>query len=104
MGAAAARHADHVIVTDDNPRSEDAASIRRAVLEGAKGAREIGNRVDAIREAVAALGPGDALVIAGKGHEESQIVGDVAHPFSDRAEAVKAALERGGAAAGGGAP
>jgi UDP-N-acetylmuramoyl-L-alanyl-D-glutamate--2,6-diaminopimelate ligase len=104
MGEAASRYADCVIVTDDNPRSEDAASIRRAVLEGAGGARDIGDRAQAIREAVAALGAGDALVIAGKGHEESQIVGDAAQPFSDRAEAVRAALDHGGTREDGGAP
>jgi UDP-N-acetylmuramoyl-L-alanyl-D-glutamate--2,6-diaminopimelate ligase len=95
MAAAAARLADVVIVTDDNPRSEVPADIRREVLAGAPAAREIGDRAEAIREAVAGLKEGDDLVIAGKGHEEGQIVGGETRPFSDRAEAIKAA---GGAA------
>ena len=96
MGEAAARYADAVIVTDDNPRSEDAASIRREALAGSPGAREIGGRADAISQAVAALGAGDTLVIAGKGHEDYQIVGAEVQPFSDRAEAVRAARALGG--------
>jgi UDP-N-acetylmuramoyl-L-alanyl-D-glutamate--2,6-diaminopimelate ligase len=96
MGEAATRYADAVIVTDDNPRSEDPAAIRREALAGAPGAREIGNRAEAIREGVAALGPDDALVIAGKGHEESQIIGDEIQAYSDRVEAVKSALALGG--------
>ena len=96
MGEAAARYADSVVVTDDNPRSEDAAAIRREALKAAPSAREIGDRAEAIRESIVALGPGDALVIAGKGHERSQIIGSVAHPFSDREEAVKAAVKEGG--------
>jgi UDP-N-acetylmuramoyl-L-alanyl-D-glutamate--2,6-diaminopimelate ligase len=100
MGAAAARYADAVIVTDDNPRSEDPAAIRREALDACPGAREIGDRADAIRQAVASLGPDDALVLAGKGHEEIQIVGTAAHPFSDRREAVEAARALGGAAVG----
>ena len=102
MAAAAARHADSVIVTDDNPRSEDPAAIRREVLQGAPNAREVGDRAAAIGLGIAALGHDDTLVIAGKGHEESQIIGTVAMPFSDRAEAVKAALALGGSAVGGG--
>ena len=98
MGEAAARYADHVIITDDNPRSEDPAAIRREALAGAPGAREMGDRAEAIRAGIAALEPGDALVIAGKGHEDSQIVAGVSYPFSDRAEAVKAALALGGSA------
>jgi UDP-N-acetylmuramoyl-L-alanyl-D-glutamate--2,6-diaminopimelate ligase len=83
MGAVATRGADHVIVTDDNPRSEDPAAIRAAILAKAPGAVEIGDRGEAIRRAVAGLNPGDVLVIAGKGHETGQIVGDTVLPFSD---------------------
>jgi UDP-N-acetylmuramoyl-L-alanyl-D-glutamate--2,6-diaminopimelate ligase len=92
MGEIAARGADFVIVTDDNPRSEDPAAIRKSVLAGARGAREIGDRAEAIRAGVALLEPGDALVIAGKGHETGQIVGDRVLPFSDADEA-RGALE-----------
>jgi UDP-N-acetylmuramoyl-L-alanyl-D-glutamate--2,6-diaminopimelate ligase len=98
MGEAAARLADKVIVTDDNPRSEDASAIRRAILASCAGAEEIGDRADAIRSAVEALGKGDSLVIAGKGHEEGQIVGSAVRPFSDRDEAIKSALALGGRA------
>ena len=82
------RGADLVIVTDDNPRSEDPAAIRAAVLAGARAVapaevREIGDRRAAIRAAVAAARAGDAVVIAGKGHEQGQDVGGVVHPFSD---------------------
>jgi UDP-N-acetylmuramoyl-L-alanyl-D-glutamate--2,6-diaminopimelate ligase len=94
MGAIAAEKADGVIVTDDNPRSEDAAAIRSAILAGARGAREIGDRGAAIRTAVNELNPGDVLLIAGKGHETGQIVGDRVLPFSDH-EAVAAALAEG---------
>jgi UDP-N-acetylmuramoyl-L-alanyl-D-glutamate--2,6-diaminopimelate ligase len=83
MGAVAAKLADQVIVTDDNPRSEDAAKIRAAVLQGCPDATEIGDREDAIREGIKRLGPTDCLVIAGKGHEQGQIVGDKVIPFSD---------------------
>jgi UDP-N-acetylmuramoyl-L-alanyl-D-glutamate--2,6-diaminopimelate ligase len=96
MGAAAAKYADRVIVTDDNPRSEDAAAIRKEALAGCPGAREIGDRAEAIHAGIAALGEGDVLVIAGKGHESGQIVGTVVHPFSDRDESVKAAVSLGG--------
>ena len=95
MGAIAARDADRVIVTDDNPRSEDPAAIRAAILAGAPGAQnvlEIGDRREAIRGAVASLKPGDVLLIAGKGHESGQIVGDRTLPFSDH-EAAEAALK-----------
>ena len=98
MAAAAARFADSVIVTDDNPRSEDAAEIRKQALAGAPGAHEIGGRAEAIREAIAGLGPDDALVIAGKGHENYQIVGSEVLPFSDRTEAMHAVRALGGAA------
>ncbi|MEW5422783.1 UDP-N-acetylmuramoyl-L-alanyl-D-glutamate--2,6-diaminopimelate ligase [Amorphus sp. 3PC139-8] len=91
MGAAATRGADVVIVTDDNPRSEDPAAIRAEILASAPGAKEIGDRRAAIRQAVAMLGEGDVLVVAGKGHETGQIVGGVTHPFSDHAE-VEAAV------------
>jgi UDP-N-acetylmuramoyl-L-alanyl-D-glutamate--2,6-diaminopimelate ligase len=91
MGAIAAGNADQVIVTDDNPRSENPATIRAAILAAAKGASEIGDRAEAIRAGIAALQPGDALLIAGKGHETGQIVGDKVLPFSDH-EAVAAAL------------
>ncbi len=84
MGEIAARLADRVIVTDDNPRSEDAAAIRRAILAAAPNAQEIADRGEAIATAVATLGPGDVLVIAGKGHESGQIVGDRILPFVDR--------------------
>jgi len=100
MAQAAARFADSVIVTDDNPRSEDPAAIRREALKGAPNACEIPGRAEAIREAVASLGDGDALVIAGKGHEDYQIIGSEVHHFSDREEAVKAARALGGTAAG----
>jgi UDP-N-acetylmuramoyl-L-alanyl-D-glutamate--2,6-diaminopimelate ligase len=83
MGQAAAMSADVVIVTDDNPRSEDPAGIRRAVLEGAPGAREIGDRRAAIAAAVAEAQAGDIVLIAGKGHEQGQIVGDLVLPFDD---------------------
>jgi UDP-N-acetylmuramoyl-L-alanyl-D-glutamate--2,6-diaminopimelate ligase len=91
MGAIASENADHVIVTDDNPRSENPAAIRAAIMAAAKGAKEIGDRNEAIRAGVAALEAGDALLIAGKGHETGQIVGDKTLPFSDH-DAVAAAL------------
>jgi UDP-N-acetylmuramoyl-L-alanyl-D-glutamate--2,6-diaminopimelate ligase len=92
MGAIATRGADVVIVTDDNPRSEPPAKIRAAILAAAPGAREIGDRTEAIRAGLAMLGEGDALVIAGKGHETGQIIGERTLPFSD-ADCVRAALE-----------
>jgi UDP-N-acetylmuramoyl-L-alanyl-D-glutamate--2,6-diaminopimelate ligase len=91
MGAIAAELADHVIVTDDNPRSEKPQAIRAAILAAANGAREVGDRAEAIRTAIADLQEGDALLIAGKGHETGQIVGDRVLPFSDH-EAVASAL------------
>jgi UDP-N-acetylmuramoyl-L-alanyl-D-glutamate--2,6-diaminopimelate ligase len=99
MGAIAVRLADDVIVTDDNPRSEDPAAIRAQILAAAKGAREIGDRAGAIEAAVAGLGKGDVLVIAGKGHETGQYIGGVTHPFNDREQAIAAATARGGRAA-----
>jgi UDP-N-acetylmuramoyl-L-alanyl-D-glutamate--2,6-diaminopimelate ligase len=92
MGKAAAAYADVAIVTDDNPRSEDPASIRAQVLAGAPGAREVGDRRAAIAAGVALLGPGDVLVVAGKGHEQGQTVGSTVLPFDDVAE-VATALE-----------
>jgi UDP-N-acetylmuramoyl-L-alanyl-D-glutamate--2,6-diaminopimelate ligase len=97
MGEAAAANADQVVVTDDNPRSEDPALIRKAVLGGAPKAEEIGDRRAAIRAAVARLQAGDILLIAGKGHETGQTVGDRVLPFSDQEEA-RLALDRAGAA------
>lgn len=90
MGRAAAALADVAIVTDDNPRSEVPATIRAQVLAGAKGAKEIGDRREAIRAATAMLRDGDILVVAGKGHEQGQIVGDVVHPFDDVEETAQA--------------
>jgi UDP-N-acetylmuramoyl-L-alanyl-D-glutamate--2,6-diaminopimelate ligase len=97
MGEIAARGADIVIVTDDNPRSETPAAIRNAIIEGVRSAgradlREIGDRRAAIAAAVAELRPGDALIVAGKGHETGQIVGDQVLPFSDH-EAIAHALQ-----------
>jgi UDP-N-acetylmuramoyl-L-alanyl-D-glutamate--2,6-diaminopimelate ligase len=92
MGRIAAENADRVIVTDDNPRSENPAAIRAAILADAPGAAEISDRAEAIRKAIAELEAGDALLIAGKGHEAGQIIGDRIVPFSDH-EAVAAALQ-----------
>jgi UDP-N-acetylmuramoyl-L-alanyl-D-glutamate--2,6-diaminopimelate ligase len=92
MGAIAAENADIVIVTDDNPRGEDPASIRAAILAAAPGAVEIGDRGAAILHAIRMLGPGDVLLIAGKGHETGQTVGGRTLDFSDHA-AVRAALQ-----------
>lgn len=83
MGAVAIAAADRVIVTDDNPRSEDPAAIRAMVLAGAPGAAEIGDRREAIAAAIAEAGPNDIVLIAGKGHEQGQIVGDRVLPFDD---------------------
>jgi len=97
MGAIAAKGANRVIVTDDNPRSENPAAIRAAIIAGAAGAsnvREIGDRREAIRGAIAALQPGDVLLIAGKGHETGQIVGGTTLPFSDHDEAEAALREK----------
>ena len=97
MGAAAAAHADLCIVTDDNPRSEDPASIRAAILAACPGAQEVGDRAEAILRGVAALGPGDALLIAGKGHESGQTVAGTIYPFDDveQASLAVAALDGG---------
>ncbi|KFI33543.1 UDP-N-acetylmuramoylalanyl-D-glutamate--2,6-diaminopimelate ligase [Haematobacter missouriensis] len=87
MGEAAQRYADVVYVTDDNPRSEDPAVIRAAVKGGAPEANEVGDRAEAILRAVDALQPGDALLIAGKGHETGQTIGDQDYPFDDAEQA-----------------
>jgi UDP-N-acetylmuramoyl-L-alanyl-D-glutamate--2,6-diaminopimelate ligase len=81
-----------VIVTDDNPRSEEPGKIRAAILAAAPGAQEIGDRGQAIRTAIHGLHDGDVLVVAGKGHESGQIVGNQVLPFSDH-DAVAAALK-----------
>jgi UDP-N-acetylmuramoyl-L-alanyl-D-glutamate--2,6-diaminopimelate ligase len=96
MGRIAQENADRVVVTDDNPRSEDPAAIRAAILAAAPGATEIGDRAEAIRKAVADLQAGDVLLIAGKGHETGQIIGDRTVHFSDH-EAVAEALKEMGA-------
>jgi UDP-N-acetylmuramoyl-L-alanyl-D-glutamate--2,6-diaminopimelate ligase len=93
MGAIARDNADRVIVTDDNPRSENASAIRGAILSTVKTGEEIGDRAKAIAAAIDGLQEGDALLIAGKGHETGQIVGDRVLPFSDH-EAVAAALAK----------
>jgi len=93
MGELAMRLADAAIVTDDNPRTEDASEIRREVLAGATGAREIADREKAIFTAVSDLKAGDILVIAGKGHEQGQIVGKDVLPFDDLEVARRAARE-----------
>jgi UDP-N-acetylmuramoyl-L-alanyl-D-glutamate--2,6-diaminopimelate ligase len=100
MGQIAAELADRAFVTDDNPRSEDPAAIRRAVLEGCPGGIEIGDRRTAIRTALAGLEAGDLLVIAGKGHETGQIVGDRVLPFDDVAEATAGLAALAAAASG----
>lgn len=95
MGKAAAENADMLFVTDDNPRSEDPAVIRAAVMEGCPDAINVGDRAEAILRGVDALQPGDALLIAGKGHETGQTIGDVVYPFDDveQASVAVAALE-----------
>jgi UDP-N-acetylmuramoyl-L-alanyl-D-glutamate--2,6-diaminopimelate ligase len=96
MGEIATRLADRVIVTDDNPRTEDPAKIRAAILAGAPAATEIGDRAQAIHVAIRELQQGDLLVIAGKGHETYQIVGKTKHPFDDSAVARAAVAELAG--------
>ncbi len=93
MGKVARRRSDKVIVTDDNPRSEDPAAIRREIMAAVPEATEIGDRGQAIEAAVGMLDDGDLLIVAGKGHEPGQIVGDRVLPFDDR-EAVRAAVAR----------
>ncbi|TVQ37058.1 MAG: UDP-N-acetylmuramoyl-L-alanyl-D-glutamate--2,6-diaminopimelate ligase [Geminicoccaceae bacterium] len=96
MGAAARDHADHVVVTDDNPRSEPPALIRQAILRACPEALEIGDRSAAIHHAVQALEAGDVLLVAGKGHEQGQIVGDRVLPFDDTAVVSAALVALGG--------
>ncbi|WP_421865032.1 UDP-N-acetylmuramoyl-L-alanyl-D-glutamate--2,6-diaminopimelate ligase [Parvibaculum sp.] len=98
MGEIAAKIADDVYVTDDNPRSEDAAEIRAEVMKGCPAAAEIGDRAEAIEAAMRSLGEGDVLVVAGKGHETGQVIGDKVIPFSDH-EAIEAAAAKIGGAA-----
>jgi UDP-N-acetylmuramoyl-L-alanyl-D-glutamate--2,6-diaminopimelate ligase len=102
MGAAAALHADLCWVTDDNPRSEDPATIRAAVLAGSGGGRatvvDAGDRAGAIAFALNALAPGDVLAVAGKGHESGQTIGGVTHPFDDVAVVRGLAFPTGAAA------
>ncbi|MEM1077824.1 MAG: UDP-N-acetylmuramoyl-L-alanyl-D-glutamate--2,6-diaminopimelate ligase [Pseudomonadota bacterium] len=95
MGQATASEADVIFVTDDNPRSEDPALIRAQVKAGCPAATEVGDRAEAILRGVDALGPGDVLLIAGKGHETGQTVGDTVYPFDDaeQASVAVAALE-----------
>lgn len=95
MGEVATRLADVVIVTDDNPRSEVPEVIRSEIMAAAPGAQEIGDRAEAIRRAVGMLGAGDTLIVAGKGHEEGQTIGDQVLPFSDHVELRKALEEVG---------
>ena len=92
MGRIACELADLVYVTDDNPRSEDPAAIRAEILKEAPGAKEIGDRYEAIETAISALQSGDVLLVAGKGHETGQIIAGKVIPFSDH-EAVASALE-----------
>jgi UDP-N-acetylmuramoyl-L-alanyl-D-glutamate--2,6-diaminopimelate ligase len=93
MGAIAENYADEVIVTDDNPRHEDAAAIRADIIAGIKGqVHEIGDRRQAISSAIDKAQPGDIVLVAGKGHETTQQVGDMVFPFSDR-EVVSDLLE-----------
>lgn len=92
MGKIAAAYSDWVIVTDDNPRTEDATEIRQQILAACPGAQEIGDRAEAIKAAVQHLKQGDVLVVAGKGHETGQTIGDDVHPFND-ADEVRMAIE-----------
>jgi UDP-N-acetylmuramoyl-L-alanyl-D-glutamate--2,6-diaminopimelate ligase len=84
MGAAAAMYSDWIIVTDDNPRSEDPADIRQHILVGCPNAQSIAPRQEALRQAIACLQPGDCLLVAGKGHETTQIIGNHVLPHSDQ--------------------
>ncbi|HHS81963.1 MAG TPA: UDP-N-acetylmuramoyl-L-alanyl-D-glutamate--2,6-diaminopimelate ligase [Devosia sp.] len=90
MGEIACALADAVIVTDDNPRTEDAAAIRAQIIEACPRAVEVAPRQDAIHRVVAEMGKGDVVLIAGKGHEDYQIIGTVKHPFSDHEQVAKA--------------
>jgi len=96
MGEIAATLADRVVVTDDNPRREDPASIRQAILDACPGAEEMGDRALAIRTAIAGLGADDGLLIAGKGHEREQVVGDRVIPFDDARVARRAVTDNPG--------
>lgn len=96
MGRLATEHADMVIVTDDNPRTEDPASIRAQILADAPCALEIGDRKAAIDAAIGMMRAGDVVVIAGKGHETGQIVGNTVLPFSDHEVARSAILKETG--------
>jgi UDP-N-acetylmuramoyl-L-alanyl-D-glutamate--2,6-diaminopimelate ligase len=99
MGAVACNSADVSILTDDNPRGEDPAAIRREAMEGCPSAIEVADRRAAIQVGIEMLSPGDALILGGKGHEEGQIVGTEILPFSERKEAIRIALALGGRAA-----
>ena len=101
MGRVATERADRVIVTDDNPRGEPPRAIRQAILAAAPGASEIGDRRAAIAAAIAGLGPGDLLLIAGKGHESGQIVGGTVYPFDDAVVAREIAASHGWRVVGG---
>lgn len=94
MGEAAAQLSDHATVTDDNPRSEDPAVIRAAVLAAAPGAVELGDRADAIASAIGSAQPGDVVLIAGKGHETGQEINGVKTPFDDRLVALDALQDK----------
>jgi UDP-N-acetylmuramoyl-L-alanyl-D-glutamate--2,6-diaminopimelate ligase len=96
MGRVAAKLADAIVITDDNPRSEDPAAIRRAVLAACPEATEVGDRAAAIRAALEGLASDDAVLVAGKGHERDQIVGDEVRPFDDAEETRAAVAELGG--------
>lgn len=95
MGRIATQMSDMVIITDDNPRTENPAKVRDAILQGAPGAKEIADRGEAIAFCVNELGPGDVVVVAGKGHETGQIVGNQVLPFSDQEAVVSAIAARG---------
>ena len=102
MGRVASERSDVVIVTDDNPRGEDPAAIRRAILDGAAGAREIGDRRAAIRAAIEMAGADDIVLVAGKGHEQGQIIGAGENmrtlPFDDVSVARECAAAQGAGA------
>ena len=102
MGKYAAEYADQVIVTDDNPRTENAAAIRAEVMQGCPDATEIGDRAVAIAQAVSGLTGDDILLIAGKVHETGQKIGTTIHPFDDVVQAKTAIALSDGTAAGGG--
>ncbi len=95
MGQVAARLADVAIVTDDNPRSEEPGTIRAEVMAGGTGLIEIAGRAEAISAAVAMLSEGDLLIVAGKGHEQGQIIGKTVYPFDDASEVARALRDRG---------